>query len=190
VFHFLLLTMFCHINHMLRNLLTTQSIRRVEPCPCPDKLAQNSAWPQASSGPLNFPLLAGMLCARQAPRVRDRSWATPKPRAPTALGRACDRRYGRHLGRGSPPQRPSSRFHDLAPREANWLVAAPQSDSDSSDVLPQAIRSPGRSAEQTKVKKDRTWPTSAGASSPGPAGLEPIDPIAMRVRPCNFPRPG
>jgi hypothetical protein len=28
VFHFLLLTMFCHINHMLRNLVVTQSVRR------------------------------------------------------------------------------------------------------------------------------------------------------------------
>ena len=99
-----------------------------------------------------------MLCARQAVGFAIARRALPKLRAPTALGRACARRYGRHLGRGSPPQRPASRFHDFAPCEPNWLVAAPQSDSDSLTFSPQAIRSPARSAEQTEVKKGRPSP--------------------------------
>jgi hypothetical protein len=143
------------------------------------------AWPQASSGPLNFPLLAGMLRAPQPPS-RDRSWVTPKP--PTAHGRACDRHYGRHRGRGSPPQRPSIRFHDLALREANWLVAAPQSDSDSSDVLPSSDSVPWSERRTDESQKRPHMTDIRWRLSPGPADLEPIDPIAMRVRPCNFPR--
>ena len=127
------------------------------------------------------------------PRVRATPSIDRKSRARTTLGRACARRCGRHLGRGSPPQRPSSRFHGFAPREPNWVVAAPQSDSGSFDVLPSKIRSPGRGVEQTEVKEDRTSPTTAGDSShraPARPRPEPIHPIAIRVRPCNSPRPG
>jgi hypothetical protein len=89
-----------------------------------------------------------------APSVRDHPRASRKPRARTAPGRACARRYGRHLGRGSPPQQPSSRFHGFAPREPNWLVAAAQSDSDSFDVLPSidSVPWPGRRTDGSQKR--------------------------------------
>jgi hypothetical protein len=172
VFHFQLLTMFCHINHMLRNLVVTQSVRRIESRACPDRACTELSVAAGQAADHAFSSRGWNALRPAGPRVGDRSRASPKPRAQPALGRACARRYGRHLGRGSPPRRPSSRFHDFAPREPNWPVAAPQTDSKSFDVLPQEIRAPGRSARTDGSQKTAHYP-SAGGSSPGQADVSP-----------------
>jgi hypothetical protein len=200
--------MFCHINHMLRNLSHDDN-----PCSCVHLSVSQQGLTEFSmaGGQLRPHLIfLSQLLVRNTirrVRVRDRLRASRKPRARTAPGRACARRYGRYLGRGSPPQQPSSRFHGFARREPNWLVAAPQSDSDSFDVSPSIDSVPWSGRRTDGKKKDCTSPTYPGDSSHRTKAIlrssEPRQKThrpsrhranspqsRLSVRPCNSPPPG
>jgi hypothetical protein len=206
------LTMFFHINHMLRNLSLDHN--RFAASLVSDLSVSQQGLTELSMAGGRAQAIPYLLVAANpsgikyaGARVGGRSRVSRKRRTRTAPGRACARRYGRHLGRGSLPQQPSSRFHGFAPREPNWLVAAPQSDSDSFDVSPSMDSIPWSGVEQTEVKKDRTSPTNAGDSShvpkailgsserhqkrTGPSRHRVNSPqLRLSVRPCSSPPPG
>jgi hypothetical protein len=189
--------MFFHINHMLRNLSLDHN--RFAASLVSDLSVSQQGLTELSMAGGRAQAIPYLLVAANpsgikyaGARVGGRSRVSRKRRTRTAPGRACARRYGRHLGRGSLPQQPSSRFHGFAPREPNWLVAAPQSDSDSFDVLPQWIRSPvGRRTDGSQKRPhitNKCWRLiartlrqfsghqSGTKNAPAPADTESIHP--------------
>jgi hypothetical protein len=204
--------MFFHINHMLRNLSLDHN--RFAASLVSDLSVSQQGLTELSMAGGRAQAIPYLLVAANpsgikyaGARVGGRSRASRKRRTRTAPGRACARRYGRHLGRGSLPQQPSSRFHGFAPREPNWLVAAPQSDSDSFCCSPSMDSIPCRASNRRKSKKTahhqqmlathRTYPKAILGPSErhqkrtGPSRHRVNSPqLRLSVRPCSSPPPG